>query len=72
MAIMPDKKINHQVSGVVTGLSDVIRRATRIPAAPERYDDTEWVLAFPAMMTAEARMRPKKNENSSIEWCSRR
>ena len=68
MAIAPESRINHHVSGVSAGVATVIHHAA---AAPIRHAATVCTRQRPiclATSSAEATIRPKKNDQMAIGW----
>ena len=68
MAIAPESRINHHVSGVSAGVATVIHHAA---ATPIRHAATVCTRQRPiclATSSAEATIRPKKNDQMAIGW----
>lgn len=72
MAIAPDSRMNHHVSGVCDGDATVIHHATAMPHNSETTDAAFQRVTSRATNSAEATISPKKKAQISMGWCSNR
>ena len=72
MAIAPDSRMNHHVSGVCDGDATVIHHATAMPHNSETTDAAFKRVTSRATNSAEATISPKKKAQISMGWCSNR